>query len=148
MALRLSTGLVNKLMDTGSFKSTLAGCFIDIFSGVQPASPDDAATGTKLVTLTESGDGITGLTFEAAATNGELEKNAAEAWQGSGVATGTAGWFRVRAAGDTGTDASTTAARLDGAIATTGAEMNVGSLTINTGAPFVLSTCAFTLPKV
>lgn len=147
MALRLSTGMVNKLMDTASFKTLLAGCFIDIYSGTQPASADDAATGTKLVTLTKSGDGVTGLTFEATATNGVLEKNPAETWQGTAVAGGTAGWFRMREASDTGVGASTTAVRVDGAISTSGAEMNLGSLTITQGAPFILSSAAFTLPK-
>jgi hypothetical protein len=146
MATRLSTGLVNKLMDTGSFKTTFAGCFIDIYSGAQPAAADDAASGTKLVTLYSDGT-TTGLTMEASATDGILEKNASETWSGTAVATGTAGWFRMRQAGDTGTASSTTMARVDGSISTSGAQMNLGSLTITSGAPFVLSAAAFTLPK-
>ncbi len=145
MALRLSTGLVNKLMDTGSFKATFALGFIDIYTGTQPAAADDAPTGTKLVTIYSDGT-TTGITFEASATDGTLEKNASETWSGTAIATGTAGWFRLRAAGDTGAS-STTQARVDGAVSTSGAQMNLGSLSITSGAPFVLSAGSFTLPK-
>lgn len=147
MAIRLSTGTVNKLMDTASFKTLFAGCFIDLYTGVQPANADLGATGTKLITLTVNDDGATGLTFESSADNGELQKNPTETWAGHGLASGTLGWFRMRQSGDNGTANSTTAARVDGAIATSGADMNVGSLTIGLNAPFVLSECAFTLPK-
>ena len=57
MALKLSTGLVNATMAEKSFKAALegtgaAGFFIDIYSGARPASPNDAATGTKLARIT------------------------------------------------------------------------------------------------
>ena len=146
MALRLSTGLVNKLMDTNSFKTVFANCFLDIYSGPQPASADDAATGTKLCTIYRDAVSL-GLNFEASATNGELEKSGAETWSGNGVAQGTAGWFRLREAGDAGTGASTSASRVDGSVATSGGQLNLGSLTIAVGAPVVISSAAFTLPK-
>jgi hypothetical protein len=154
MPLRLSTGLVDKLMDTGSFKTLFEnaadGFLIDIYTGAQPADANDAATGTKLVTISKGGDG-TGMTFEASAgTNpGELEKNAGETWSGTSVATGTAGWFRVYRKADAAThgDASTTEYRVDGTVGTSGQQMNVGSLSITSGAPFVLTSAAFTLPK-
>jgi len=71
MPLRLSTGLVNKLMDTGSFKTLFAASFIDIYTGTQPTSADDGATGTKLVTIYSDGTS-TGVSFEATATDGQL----------------------------------------------------------------------------
>lgn len=151
MALKLSTGLVNKLMDTSPFKTVFAGCFIDIYTGSQPASADDAPTGsTKLVTLYS--DGVSaGLSFEASATNGELEKNSAETWSGTasfGIASPqNAQWFRMREAGDAGTAQSTTAARVDGTIGTSGQQMNLGSVSIANGAPFLLSAAVFALPK-
>lgn len=156
MPLRLSTGLVNKLMDTGSFKSVFentgaggdAGFLIDVYSGTQPTAADDASAGTLLVTISAGGAG-TGCTFEASAGSnaGELEKNAGETWTGTAVATGTAGWFRLRRKADAGTASSTSEPRVDGAISTSGAQMNLGSLSITTGAPFVLSAAAFTLPR-
>ena len=146
MPLRLSTGLVNKLMDTASFKATFALSFLDIYSGAQPADANDAAVGTKLAAITNNST-ATGLTFEASATLGELEKTAAEVWSGLGLAAGTAGWFRLREATDSGVALSTTASRVDGSIATSGAQLNLGSLTIAVGAPVVISSAAFTLPK-
>lgn len=146
MATRLSTGLVNKLMATGSFKSVFTACFIDVYSGTQPASADDAPTGTKLVTLYSNGSS-TGLNWESAAVNGTLSKLNSETWSGTVVNTGTAGWFRMREATDAGTAPSTTAARFDGSISTSGAQMNLGSLTLTAGAPFVLTAANFTLPQ-
>lgn len=154
MPLRLSTGLVDDLCDTGSIKSVFnnaggggdAGFLIDIYTGSQPAAADDASTGTKLVTVSVGGDG-TGATFEASATDGVLEKTAAETLSGTAVATGTAGWFRLRRKADTGTASSATEQRIDGTCGTSGQQMNLGSLTITSGAPFVLSTLSVTLPK-
>lgn len=146
MATRLSTGLVNKLMDTGSFKATFTAGFIDIYSGTQPASADDAPTGTKLLTVYSDGTSA-GLHFAAAAVNGAIAKLSSETWSGTIQNGGTAGWFRLREASDSGTSVSTTACRLDGAISTSGAQMNLGSLTLTQGAPFVLTAANFTLPQ-
>jgi hypothetical protein len=154
MALKLSTGLINKMMDTGSFKSIFEnaadGFMIDIFSGTRPADADAAtgngSTATLLVTVS---NGASGLTFEATATAGQLEKNAGETWQGTAAATGTASWFRVRLkTGDSASGTlSTTLPRVDGSVSTSGADMNLGSVTVTSGAPFVLSTASFTLPS-
>lgn len=67
MTARLSTALVTKLMDTGSFKDIFANCVIDIWSGTQPATADAAATGTLLCTVTKSSGA---LTAETKATGG------------------------------------------------------------------------------
>lgn len=146
MTTRLSTGLVNKMMGVGSFKSIFAACFIDIYTGAQPASADSAASGTKLVTIYSDGT-ATGISFDAAAADGVLAKAPAETWSGTILANGQAGWFRMREAGDSGTGASTTAARYDGAVSTSGAEMNLGSTNLVAGAPLVIPAAAFTLPK-
>lgn len=146
MTYRLSTGLATKLMDTSSFKTLFAGSFIDIYSGTQPASADDVPTGTKLATIYSNNTSL-GINFAAAAVAGVLSKLGTETWSGNGLAAGTAGWFRLREALDAGTAASTTAVRCDGAIATSGAQMNLGSLTIAVGAPVVISAAAITLPK-
>jgi hypothetical protein len=262
MAVRLSTALVNKLMDTGSFKDIFANGVIDIWSGTQPATADAAATGTLLCTVTKSsgtwtqetkaqgtvtfsgtiGGSITainvnsidilgatvtpvtdvtttaalvaaainnnpknllftatsalgvvtitavnglgtlpngwtvtasvttitatpanmgsggaatagvnsanGLTF-GNATAGVLSKAVSETWSGNCVADGTAGWFRLRTSGDAGTalDSGLIYPRFDGSIATSGAQMNLGSLTLTNTAPFIIPVAAFTLPQ-
>lgn len=147
MAVRISTGLRNGLLGSNSFKGLLeagAGFFIDIYSGSQPASSDDAPTGTKLVTVSNNSGGTT-LTLAASASGGALAKEPSQIWSGSAIATGTAGWFRVRR-NDDNNASSSSFVRYDGACATSGAQMNLGSLTITNGAPITVSAANFTIP--
>lgn len=145
MAIRLSTGAVTKVLGTSSLKTLLTACFIDIYSGTQPTLPDDVPVGTKLVTIYSDGT-TTGLGWGTAAA-GVLPKATAETWSGTVLASGTAGWFRIREAGDAGTSSSTTAVRIDGSIATSGADMNLGSLSLTIGAPFQLTSAQLQLPQ-
>lgn len=146
MALKLSTGTGKKLLDTGSFRSVFNLCKINIYSGAQASSPDAAATGTLLCTITVGGGGV-GLTWEAAAVENTIEKESTETWSGTVLADGTAGWFRIYESGDAAPgSASTTVARVDGSIATSGADMNLGSLTLTTGATFTLTAGTMTIP--
>lgn len=145
MTVKLSTGLVTYVMGTGSFKAAFNLGFLDIYSGTQPASADNAPNGTKLATITVDGDGVTGITFGTAVA-GYLPKNPSETWSGDGLANGNAGWFRLREASDAGTASSTTAKRVDGSIGNTGADMNVGSVVVTSGAPFIVTGGGFTLP--
>lgn len=142
MTLRVSTGLRNTLLSGDDLKASLegtAGFVIDIYSGTRPASADDAAAGTKLVSLT-------GLHFEAAAANGSLDKAAAETWSADAIATGTAGYFRIHHADDSGATSSATYPRMDGTVSTSGADMNLQSTTITSGAPFVIVGGGITIP--
>jgi len=54
MATRLSTGLRNFLLAKGSLAQAFNGGVLDVRTGSQPASANDAATGTKLVTFTNA----------------------------------------------------------------------------------------------
>jgi hypothetical protein len=146
MTTRNSTGLVNKLLVTGSFKATMALGFIRIYSGSQPSSADAAPTGTLLCILYSNGTSA-GLSLETAAVAGVLTKETTETWSGTILADGTAGWYRFHAVGDTGA-LSTTEARQDGAIATSGAQMNLSTLALKAGATLTVGDddAAFTLP--
>lgn len=147
MTMKLSTGLRNKMLDGGSgggIKGALNLCKVNIYTGAQPTSPDVVATGTLLGTVTVSGGG-TGLTFDAAAA-GVISKAAAETWKFTGLADGVAGWFRMWAAGDTPANASTTAARIDGAIANSGGDMTISNINVETGAISTVDSCTFTMP--
>lgn len=147
MAVKLSTGAVNKVLGTGSLKSVFTACFLDVYSGPRPASADAAATGTKLATIySDNGDVGVGLGWGTAA-DGELPKASGETWSGPVLAAGTAGWFRIREAGDAGTGASTTAARIDGSVAAVGGDLTLGVLTLAAGAPFVINSFSVVLPK-
>ena len=151
MALRLSTGLRQYIQGTGSTKAALADGIIEIYSGVQPSSADDAVAGTLLLTITESGGSFTpgsptnGLEFGAPVA-GVLGKASAETWQGDGVANGIAGWFRFKGnAADAG-GSSTTAVRLDGSIGSSGADLNLGNTNIVIGETTTLNSFNLTLP--
>lgn len=267
MTVRLSTGLSQAVASQQALRTALANCVIDIYSGTQPASADDAISGTYLCTVSKSAGAFTaevkgtgvltvgtgvgtitavtlnginildstvtttadstanavavvaalnasawndlvvasnvaavitltavnglgvnynsatlatsvtasatltvtstsfasgtggsvagvaaanGLTFGAAVA-GVLSKATAETWSGTASASGTAGCFRIT--GESSTQAtrqaaSTTALRIDGALATSGGDINLGSLTVTSGAPFILSTFSTTVPKV
>ena len=118
-------------------------CFIDIYSGSQPASADNAYSGTLLATIYSDGSAV-GLSWDDASA-GAIAKKSTETWTGAGLADGTAGWFRIRCAGDT-TGASSTKERVDGAIATSGAEMDATSTAVVTAAIQTITSLTITLP--
>lgn len=148
MALNRSTGLRNKMLDTGSFKSICALCFINIYSGARPASADEAIPGGAVLLATISKDGgVTGLSWDTAAANGELLKKQDEVWQeDSVIASGVAGWFRIWEATDTPSGASVLKARADGVIATSGGDLNLSSVNLTAGVPLTIGNASkFTL---
>lgn len=142
MTLRSSSGIRNGVANVGSYISLLADCVIEIRSGSQPASADDAATGVLLGTVTLDGGAFTpgtstnGLNFELSSTTaGQIQKPTAAVWRMTGLANGTAGHFRVKANAVDAGDSSTTAIRLDGSIGTSGADLIFSSLSVAGGAP-------------
>lgn len=148
MAFRLSTGLVNSMLTNESLKEALEGAggtpgfAIDIYTGARPASADLPPSGTKLVSIFS--DGVSaGLHFENTASAGKIVKKASENWSGTCANTGVGGWFRVRKLADDNSN-STTFARMDGTIATSGAEMNLNNLNFAQNAVFTLSSAEFT----
>lgn len=126
--LKTSTGLAQYLAVTGSLKAAFDGGLIKVYSGTEPASPDDAATGDLLWTISVDGDG-TGLTFDATPVGRALVKPSAAAWQGA-TAAGTAGYFRVVAPSDDGL-ASTTQRRVQGSVGSVaGVDMYMADTTL------------------
>lgn len=144
MALKPSTGLRNKLMDTGSLKSILAGGLIKIYGGAIPADADAAVTGTLLCTVSLNSTGA-GINFDTSAAGGIISKAPGEVWAGNNVATGTATYYRHVAAADDGT-LSTTQARIQGLIATVGADLNLSSTALVSGSPQAVDYYSVTLP--
>lgn len=157
MALRFSTGLKNALLgesgiDTGA--NGLRGVFkdgvINVYSGAQPASADDAVTGTLLGTVTVDGAAFTpgsptgGLEFGAPAS-GVVAKSVAETWKFTGLAAGTAGWFRFVGNALDGGASSTSLPRIDGSIARTGGDLNLSNTTIAVGAPTTIDVFQLTM---
>jgi hypothetical protein len=146
MALSLSTGLRNDILDTNGLNTLLDNGEIRIFSGSAPATADDQETGTLLVTIgTSTGAGFN-TAFQLTATAGVISK-AANTWDGVAVATGTAGYFRYCAnTSDTGLT-STVNLRIQGAVATSGAELNMSSTSITSAATTTIDTFDITMPE-
>lgn len=116
------------LLDAGAGAAT-----IKIYTGAQPATPNDAATGTLLGTLTCS-DPAFGAAAAGVATASAITGDSAA------DATGTAGWFR--AADSTG------AAVIDGSITASagGGDMILSSVSIVTGGTIDVSSWTITMP--
>lgn len=152
MTIRVSTGLRNAVMNNQGLIEALSKCVIEIRTGPQPASADDAASGTLLGTVTINGDAFTpgsptnGLDFELSATAGLIQKPTAAVWRFSGVAAGTAGHYRLKGNAVDAGGSSTTAIRIDGAIGTSGADLIFPTLSVSVGAPVSIDRFEFQLP--
>lgn len=77
---------------------------------------------------------------------GVIAKETAYAWSGVIASSGTAGYIRFSEYGDTPTDTSTTALRVDASIGTSGADCTVGSTTFTKDATATVDSASFTLP--
>lgn len=150
MTVRHSTGLRNLMLSTGGFTEIFANGIIDVYTGAQPASADNAPTGTLLGTITKNGAAFTpgtstnGLTWGTPSA-GTVSKST-DLWQFTGVAAGTAGWFRLKANAVDDNSSSTTLPRLDGSIASSGGDINFSNLTVAIGAPNTLDSFTYTIP--
>lgn len=145
MAVKLSTALRNALLATSSFRGVFHGTSeIRIYAGPVPASADAATTGaTLLVTIRK--DGADPLGFEVSATDGVLLKAAAEAWEGTVDASGTASFYRLVLTADAD-DLSTTAPRQQGTVGVGGADLVVTSTALTASANQPILHAAFTQP--
>jgi len=129
MPLRLATGARNAAVDaiTGLVGSTGT---LKIYSGAQPATPADAATGTLLATVS--------LGAWAAGSSGTA--TGADPASVNAVATGTAGWFRAASSGGT--------VVFDGDVTATGAGgvMQLSSTSLVSGGAVDLTAVSLTMP--
>ncbi len=120
MPTKSSTGFVAAILGASSFDEVFRNGAILVYTGGQPESADAAATGTLIGRITAGGGAWTagseanGLRFER---QGRYAYNSSDqTWKLTGLATGTAGWFRlVGNAADSG-GASTVLPRIDGSI--------------------------------
>lgn len=135
--------VVEELLD--GFTEIMRKCKINVYTGAQPTTANDAATGSLLFTVTKGGDGTTGLDWNPA-SSGAASKPSGDTWAGTAIADGTAGWFRCYEEGDDPSAASTTNARFDGSVATSGAQINMTSTAIANGAVQTVSSFTYTQP--
>jgi len=134
----------------GSYRGLFRNCTLKIFTGAQPSSADDAETGTELCQITlnsgafVAGQPGNGLNFGQVAS-AQLHKEVDEVWSGVNGADGTAGWFRIYD-NDAVTGASTTAVRLDGACATSGAQLNLTNTSLVNGVTTTIDQVNLSMP--
>ncbi len=89
MALKRDTTLRNSLLT--ELASLMSSGTMKIYTGSQPSSANDAATGTLLVTITLPASPFT------SPSGGSMSKNGT--WSGTASATGVAGWARIEGSG-------------------------------------------------
>ena len=127
------------------FRRVMINCFINVYTGNQPATADLAASGNLLYTLTKNGDGITGLTW-LPSSGGVINLDVSVPVNGTAGLGGTAGYARCYENTDNPALASSLNARFDMAIATSGAEINMTNTTIQQGAVQSCTGFSYTLP--
>jgi hypothetical protein len=145
MTFHASTGLRNKMLDTGSFKARMDGGLLKVYSGTVPADADAAlGSATLLCTYSDNGGGG-GLNYDTAAVAAVLSKAPAQVWQGTNAASGTASFYRFVRSGDTGVSSSTEE-RIQGNVALAGSEMNMSSLSFTSGQVSTINSFVVSLP--
>jgi len=105
-------------------------------------------TDVNMGTAVAGVDWVNGLEFEQDPTTGILEKLSTQVWTGVGLADGTAGYFRLLGGISDAESADSAEAyfRLDGNIATSGANLNMSSTAVVTSAVQTISTFTVTEP--
>lgn len=136
MATRLPTASVNAACDAivDRVDGGSGAGVIEIRTGSQPASANDAATGTLLVTIT-----CADPAFGAAAA-GVATLDTDPVLEGTAVADGTAGWCRIKD--------STGATVMDGSVTATGGggQITLATTAITTGVAVQITSGTFTVP--
>lgn len=147
MTVKLSTGLRNDLLVTGSLRSRMAAGFLKLYAGTVPATADASlGSATLICTISISGGG-TGINLETTAASGVVTKETTETWSGTNAAAGTVTFFRYVAVGDDGT-LSTTQNRIQGSIGLVGEDLNLSSVALSSGAPQNIDFFNIALPTL
>lgn len=118
---------IRLLVDGGADEGELR-----IYSGSQPAGPDTAITSQTLLATFTLDDPAFG-----AASNG-VTTLAGTPLAATGAANGTATWFRILNSSGT--------AIVDGAVGTSGAELNLNTTTVSSGVALELTSGSITMP--
>lgn len=126
MTIRFNTAQRNIMVE--AITGEIGGQTLSIYTGTQPATANDAATGTKLVDVTINGFNPT--------ASGSATLDTSTPNTGVAVAAGTAGWGRIT--GPTG--------RIDGTVGTSGTDFTINSTSISNGATVTLTAMTITQP--
>lgn len=147
---------INRYRSYPDYTATSAGAVVTIRavpgSGATPNGLAVVSTATTITKTDANMAGgvapVNGLLFDTS-SGGVMPKLATQTWSGVNANTGTAGWFRqygsVNDAGGLDTTASTL--RVDGSVATSGADMNLNSTAFSSGATTTMSSWSMTMPS-
>jgi hypothetical protein len=97
MAIRLSSGLKAALYGQYGITAMMQYGYIDVYSGAQPVTANEPPSGTLLGRITNDGDAhVSGTTAGGLqlTQDGSGRLTAAGTWTLTGIASGTAGWWR------------------------------------------------------
>lgn len=150
--MRVSSRFKELILGNDSFPDIFDGGIIQIYSGTQPANGDMPAIGTLLGVVTNLGQAWSpggsagGLLF---AVDGVFARNhPSQNWVLTGVANGTAGWFRLAGPLADTNGLSYAAPRIDGNIGTTSGDMRMPSLAIATTTSLPVQQFYFSFPPL
>lgn len=134
MATRSSTGFVQSILGPHAFEQLFMDACIEIYSGEQPANADSGVTGTLLARVTKDGaawsEGSASGGLRFTRSGRYAYKDPAHTWILKGIATGTAGWWRLRGNAPDAGVANVTLPRIDGAVRADGSD-TPGELTLS-----------------
>lgn len=135
MAIGLATPTRNANVDATAarFDAGVGAATVEVRTGGKPANPQAAATGTLLGTFTLNDPSW------AAAAAGSAALDVTPGISFTGVAAGTAGWFRVKD--------STGATVMDGTCGTVSADMIMTSTSVSIGQVVNLTAGTMTQPE-
>lgn len=134
MALNTQMSYAAVNVEADALSDELDSGYLRIYDGTQPANADTAvSTQTLLAELRFN------ATAAPAASNGVLTFNAITA-DSSANATGTATWFRAL-------KSDGTTAIMDGTVGTSGANLNLTSVSITTGTQVSVTSFTHTIPR-
>lgn len=110
----------------------------------------DSTCVTLVGTDVNMASGVTsanGLKYDKAAA-GVMDKHDSQTWSGVAAASGTAGWFRLEGpvADSLALDSAEAQFRIDGAVSTSGAQLNMSSTSITSAATQTITSFPITLP--
>ncbi len=154
-AVQTASDLCDAINRNGIFTASVSGAVVTLKP--RPGAGDGfnaavvSSTGSVTATYANMSGGVdpaNGLTFGPPAA-GVLSKPSGQVWGFTGIAAGTAGWFRmVASVADAGGAVSGAPylARLDGSVATSGAEMSLSNITVAVGAPNTIDVFTITMP--
>jgi hypothetical protein len=145
---------INQGISSPRYKATSSGAVITISAlPGTGAGPNTYVVASTVTTLTKTDANLAGGVTAANglkwgnASSGAIDKLSTATWSGVNAASGTAGYFRLYGSvADAGAlDSALTALRMDGAIAASGSDLNMGT-SFTSGATTTITSLATTVP--